>query len=238
MVPPDERYPVEAPGWRAIDGALAVLYRDAQPHQFASRTPYDLESTTPLPAITVYEAAGEGAEPAHWHYVTYGLSELFEKTSPQADVSGNGYELTFRLPREQTGEPPRWPLYLLHGIGGAVLSGSAALDTGHVVDLGDPLVPEALAPPGAAPTALRGVLCVPDPRLGKIGTPYGSLLFLSLFGVTADEMEALQAWPMKHKVGLVADVAPLAITRPDRTTYRDDPRTAPAFRRHALGMDL
>lgn len=221
----DQRYPVRAPGWAAIDLACARLYPGAVPHQFASNTAYDLESVSPLPAISVWEAAG------HWHFVTYGLSELFEKTSERRDVSGFGFELTLRLPRPAADDrPPAWPLRLLQGLGGFVLSGHAPLDTGHVIDLGGPL--------DGAGSALTGVVLVPDPQLGKLDTPHGSLLFLQLFGLAPDEVEALQTWDLPRKVGLVMEVDGLAITDPARPPLREDRRTAPIFLRYAARILL
>jgi hypothetical protein len=228
----DDRYPVEAPGWAAIDRALGMVHPGIVPHQFASKTAYDLESPSPLPAVSVYEGIG----PEHWHYVTYGLTELFEKTSADPGVSGFGFEITFRLPRPAGEEkPPVWPIRLLQGIGHYVLSGHGSLDTGHVVDLGGPLCPTSQS---EAPTRLQGVVCVPDPALSKIDTPHGSVLFLLLFGLTAEELEALEGWELRRKVGLVHEVAPAGITDPHRPPLADDPRTAPIWRRHLLGILL
>lgn len=223
----DDRYPVEAPGWAAIDRALGRVHPGVVPHQYASRTAYDLEGTAPLPAVAVYEGRG----PAHWHYVSYGLSELFEKSSPRADVSGFGFELTLRLPREEgESEPPGWPIRLLQGIGHYVLSGHGELDSGHVIDLGGALVP------GDRSTLLRGVVCIPDPTLGKIATPHGSLLFLQLYGLAEPEIEVMQQWELGRKVGLVLSASPLAITEPGRALLAEDPKTAFAYRRYALGI--
>lgn len=227
MADDDERYPVEAPGWASLDRAVAVAHRGQTPHQFTSQTAYDLESTNPLPAISVCS----GDDPAHWHYITYGLTELFEKSSRYPSVSGFGFELTLTVPRGEEEIPPSWPLALLQGIGGHVLSGHGALDSGHLIDLGGPLRPEPT-------TALTGVLCVPDPRLGKIETPHGSALFMALFGLTANELETMASWSLEQKVGLIRDVAPLALTDPDRPALADDPRTAHAFRRAALDLEL
>ncbi len=228
----NDNYPVQAPGWAALDRVGQTIYPGQTPHQFTSQTGYDLQSRNPLPAICVWE----GRDPAHWHFVTYGLTELFEKSSGDPKVSGFGFEVTFRVPRADGEEtPPAWPLALLQGIGHYALSGQGGLDSGHLIDLGGPLAPPV---EGAEPSKLTGVVAVPDPLFGKVDTQFGSVLFLQLYGLTADELGAMQAWKLERKVGLVTDVDPLGITRIDRAPLQDDRRTAAAFRRHALGILL
>ena len=226
----DDAEPLDAPGWTAIDRAAARLCPQQTPHQFTSQRAYDLEGTSPLPAITVWE----GRNPDHWLYVGYGLSELFEKTSPQPDISGFGFELVLRLPRcaDET-RPPSWPLTLLQGIGHYVLSGHGTLDSGHVIDLGGPLTG-----PEGGDSALRGVMCVPDPMLRKIDTVHGSLLFLTLFGLTGEELGAVETWDLSRKVSMVAELEPMAITRPSRRSYPSDPDVAPTWRRYATKILL
>ncbi|MFV2172583.1 suppressor of fused domain protein [Actinomadura sp. LOL_016] len=61
---------------------------------------WTLGGPDPLDGISVYPRA----DPVpHWHFVSYGMSELYEKTSSNADESGWGFEFTFRLVRD----PPR-----------------------------------------------------------------------------------------------------------------------------------
>lgn len=230
----DPRYPVEAPGWAALDRALGMVYPGQTPHQFTSERAYDLEGSAPLPAIEVFEASG----PDHWHFVTYGLTELFEKSSPDPAHSGFGFELTLRLPRS-AGEtmPPEWALRLLQALGHYVLSGHAGLDSGHVIDLGGPLAPAQSGGDGAErPCALEGVVLVPDPRLGELDTPFGRVLFLQLFGLTRDELEPMMEWDLERKVGLVLEAEPQAITDPARGSMREDRRRAPLYRRYELGV--
>jgi len=215
-------YPIHAPGWQSIDQACSIVHPGLLPHQFTSATAYELDSPNPLPAICVWEATA----PAQWHYVTYGLSELFEKSSPRADISGFGFELTLRLARAPGEEqPPSWPLRLLQGIGQYVMTGHGELDTGHIVDLGAPLLPG---------SALQGVVCVPDPQLGKVDTVHGSVLFLLLVGMCADEVTAMDGWDLGRKVGLVGELAPAGITEPGRGSWRVDPRRSATFRRYEL----
>lgn len=47
----------------------------------------------------------------HWHYVTYGLSNIFDVEQGLNDgVSGWGYELTWRVHDQTSSDgPPRWP---------------------------------------------------------------------------------------------------------------------------------
>lgn len=222
----DELYPVHAPGWTALDKVLGAVYPGQTPHQYTSKHGYDLDSRSPLPAISVCEAGG----PDHWHFVTYGLTELFEKSSKNAELSGFGYEVTLRLPRTaQEAQPPAWALSFLQAIGHYVLSGSGVLDSGHIIDLGGSLMPA-----HAGDTLLRGVVVLPDPTFGKVDTPFGSVLFLQLYGLTQDELTALSDWDMERKVGLVQEIDRLAITDPARAPLAQNPRTAAIFRRYAL----
>ena len=85
-----------APGWDAIDEALAGAYGDQEPKHYGTIIKYSLGGPDPLDGVSVYEHAGP---PAHWHYVSYGLSELYQKESEDLELSGWGIELTFRLVR-------------------------------------------------------------------------------------------------------------------------------------------
>ncbi len=219
-------YPVEAPGWAALDRALRRAYPGRVPHQFTSRTPYEETSRSPLPAVMAFEGNG----PEHWHLVGYGCSELFDKTSPNASISGFGFEVGIRLPRAPGEErPPAWAVVLLQAVGHHVLFGGARLDAGHVLDLGGALRPE-------PPSAQVACLCVPDPVLGKIDTPNGSVLFLSLIGLRAEERDEIASWDLVRKVYAARELAPGAIADPDRRAWAEDPATRTVWRRYTLGV--
>ena len=218
----------DAPGWAAIDGALARLYPRQVPHQFASQRAYELDGESPLPAIAVYE----GQRPDHWHFVTYGLSELFEKTSDDPARSGFGFELTLRTPRA-AGEtsPPSWPLRALQGLGRYVLGTRLGFDTGHCADLGGPIAQ-------GSDSELTCLALVPDPLLGQISTPFGALLFLQVVGLTPDELAAMQRLDHEGVVNLLAELDFHGITDPARSSYFKDSRKAPVLRRYQLGVLL
>ncbi len=218
--------PLDAPGWQAIDRHLAQRYGQQLPHQFTSRTAYDFESDSPLPAISAYEAS----TPPHWHLVTYGFSELFEKSSPDAQLSGFGYELTFRIPRAP-GEtmPPTWAVRLLQALGRYVFTEQAPFDTGHRADLGAPLCPG---------SQLCALACVPDPELGKITTVFGNLLFLQVVGLTAAEHTCMRNLSYEDVVLLLAEIDRLGLTDPTRSCWTLSPQKSPVFKRYELGIRL
>ncbi len=228
--------PVVAPGWDAIDRWVSAHFRGPTPHQFTSRTPYELDKPSPLPAITVWSTKA----PPGWIYVTYGLSELFEKSSEDPDVSGFGFEFTLRLPTgphgEQSEQPPVWPLRLLQSLGHHVLASRQGFDSGHAIDLGRSLVPP--QSDGPSECSLTGLLCLPDPLLGKIETPHGSLLFLRLFGVTSDELDAMKDLELASLVACVGELDPAEVTDPARGSFLEHPDKSKIVRRYKLGIEL
>ncbi|HFE45193.1 MAG TPA: suppressor of fused domain protein [Nannocystis exedens] len=225
-----------APGWAAIDAALTRLYPGQVPHQFASKTAYELATPSPLPAIAVYEVpptvVAGCQHPAHWHYISYGLSELFDKTSPDPEISGFGFELTLRTSKKESeSQPPAWGVRLLQALGRFVLSSGEGFDSGHRADLGGPLVP------GIA-TDLRGIAIVPDPTLGRIHTDFGALLFLQVIGLHGDEVEAMAEMDYQRVVMMLSELDHFARTELDRPSWLGDPATVPTVRRYRLGIGL
>jgi len=68
----------------------------------------------PLDGISAYVRT----EPVpHWHYISYGMSELYEKESDNPEQSGWGFEFTFRLARNPADhEIPLWPANLMQNL--------------------------------------------------------------------------------------------------------------------------
>ncbi|MFV8752331.1 suppressor of fused domain protein [Nannocystaceae bacterium ST9] len=228
---------IHAPGWDAIDRWVNGKFPAQTPHQFTSKAPYELDKPSPLPAITVWSTRS----PPGWLYVTYGLSELFEKSSDDPDVSGFGFELSLRLPMtltESEGDetPPVWPLRLLQSLGHHVLSTRKGFDSGHAMNLGGSIVPPNTD--GPRESVLAGLVCLPDPALGKVTTINGTLLFLRLFGVTTDELEVLGELELGSLVACIAELEPLAITDPSRGSFLADPQKARILRRYKVGIVL
>ena len=97
-------------GFDAISEKMKQLYPGQDGTYYDTIIPYSLGGGDPLDGVEVWES--ERGVP-HWHYITYGFSELYEKENDTPDVSGYGFELTFRLKRSGEEQPPSWPVSLL-----------------------------------------------------------------------------------------------------------------------------
>jgi hypothetical protein len=175
----------EAPGWAAIDAALKTVYPHQVPLHFAPRVRAIFGGPDPLDGISAYRT-GAGRD-AHWHFVTYGFSNLYyDENAAGGDFSGKGFELTMRLLHER-GEagPPAWAMNMLQNIARYVFNSGRGFEPGHYMPANGPL---RLGPP----TALMGAAFAIDPELGVIETPHGEVKFLQLFGVTQDELDRMK----------------------------------------------
>lgn len=199
-----------APGWDAIDAVLQSRYGDQEPRHVGYTPPAAFSHN--LQGCSAYRADG------HWHYVTYGLSELYE-SGPEDDpaYSGWGFELTLRVgAAEPAGtEAPGWPFTVLNQLANYVHGQGRLLADGDWIDLrgpitGHPGVPE------APPTDLVAFVIAVDPELGRIATPNGEVTFLQLVGITESERAAAAAGTTEAVLEAIRHTDPLLATRLDR----------------------
>ena len=202
------------PGWDAIEQALARLYPDQEPLHYAPSVPASLGGEYPLDGISIYRADGPRA---HWHLVSFGLSELYEKDSEDPDQSGYGFELTFRLARPKREErPPMWAIGMLQNVASYVVRTGNTLEEGDRLPLNGPI---ALG----HDTEIHAATFVLDSQLGRIETPHGRLKFLQLVGVTMDEIAAMQRWNSEGVIGMLARTNPRLVTSLARRSIMDNP---------------
>ncbi len=163
----------DAPGWSAIDRALNQLYPQQKPKHFGTVVPAALGGQDPLNGVSAYLRM----DPLpHWHYITYGFSDLFVKESPDPDTSGYGFELTFRLAcSDDSTEPPTWPIGLLQNLARYVFKSGNVLADGHWMNANGPIALE-------TDTLICSLGFINDPELKGIDTPHGHLDFLQLVG--------------------------------------------------------
>ncbi|MFW6638490.1 suppressor of fused domain protein [Nocardiopsis algeriensis] len=195
------------PGLIRIYEEWAERYPDVQPLtiQFAAGETSD----GGLDGVLAYPLDG------HWLLVTFGLTELGEKTSDEPRVSGAGFEFTCRIPREDGDESvPAWILRVLHALADRFLSGSD-LDVGHWIVTPSPL--------GGDPANgdMTSLVIVPDVDVRAMDTDNGIVLFFQLVGLKADEGADVQkAGTAAPLVALLRDRDPRMLTDPGRETVR------------------
>ena len=171
-----------------------------------------LGGSNPLDGVSAYEASG----PPHWHFVSYGMSDLYRKETDDPEVSGWGFEFTLRVRRYDETEPPAWALSFLNNLGRYVFQSGNSFDVGHHMDLNGPI---ALG----SETAIRAITFAPDVQLGSIPTPHGRVTFLQVVGLTLDEYDAVQTWDAAKFIGVIASRDPMLLTDLRRPTWLEDP---------------
>jgi hypothetical protein len=163
--------------WEAIQAKLSAVYGGQEPKHWGTIMRYSEGGPDPLDGISAYKAD----DPPHWHYVSFGFSEVGQKTSENKNVSGWGFELSFRLKRGETAkQPPEWPIVLLQKLARYVFNNRQPFDHEHYIRWGGPITKEEC-------TNLEAILFATDPQLGEVHTPNGKVNFLCAIAITSDE---------------------------------------------------
>lgn len=171
----------ETAGWDSIDCAFGLLYpNQADPLHFAPAVPMMLGGSEPLDGISVYDGGD------FWHFVTYGLSELYEKQSDDPETSGFGMEFTFKLAKSN----PETDQKEIRSICG-VLQKLAALTYAQ----GIRFLPFQTIYTGQAngidsegASQIAGFITVAEDKVESVNTPNGRVVFTELVGATNDEL--------------------------------------------------
>ena len=87
---------VEAVGWQAIEQEFLRVYPGQEnPKHYGTIIKWVLGGKDPLDGISIYDGG------SYWHFVSFGQTEIYEKETETPDVSGYGYELTFKLKKDE-----------------------------------------------------------------------------------------------------------------------------------------
>lgn len=138
----------------------------------------------PLDGISIYDAGDA------WHFVTYGLTELYEKESDNKEISGYGMEFTFKLKKddyENTEAEQKCICGILQSLArmtfeyGELFRPYEYIYTGQTTGIDS-----------KAKSNITGFITIPDTSLNPISTPNGKVEFVELIGVTNDELLAIQ----------------------------------------------
>lgn len=175
---------VEAVGWKAIEAEFERVYPgQTNPKHYGTLVKWVFGGNDPLDGISIYDGGD------YWHFVSFGQTEIYEKESDDKDISGYGYELTFKLKKYQY-EDEEGELKCICGIlqmiarltftKGEVFRPFEYIYTGQTTGI------DALQK-----SNLTGFICVPDSTVNTIQTPNGQVEFLELIGMTDAELKTL-----------------------------------------------
>lgn len=191
-------FPTAPPGLEAIYCACKRTYPDqSNPLQVTALVKYWLGGPDPLDYISMYTNPGDPTRniPPHWHYVSFGLSDLhgdgrvhdLQQQGGDSSTSGFGFELTFRLKKEPTeSSPPTWPAALMQALARYVFQSENILCCGDHVSWHAPL--------DASESRIQHMLMAEDPQLAAINSPFGKVTFIQIVGVCLEELQASQQW--------------------------------------------
>jgi hypothetical protein len=171
--------PVPA-GWAFIEALFAELYPGQTPKHAASRIApkNDLRlGRASVEGTNVYDAGDA------WHYVTLGLTDLYDQSDASLGPNGIRCELSMRVAKRASVEPPLWPVAFLgriasHVSQGAVLAHGVAFRTGPISG----------APAG---TAFEGAVALLDPAIEPRPGPFGKVGVILLVGLTARQLDEI-----------------------------------------------
>ncbi len=176
----------DAVGWNCINTELMKIYSEQEPKHFAPTLPFVVGGEDPLDGISVYESE---KQTKHFHFVTYGFSELYyDEESAGKEFSKYGFELTFRLKKENEDDNINWACNLLQNIAKYVFKSGKWFEEFHFIPANGPIR-------SGFDTEITALAFVLDPELGKIETPHGEVMFLQMVGLTTSEYEQLKQNP-------------------------------------------
>ncbi len=168
-------------GWAFIESLFADLYPGQTPrHAAPAIAPqHDLRlGRASVEGTHVYDAGRA------WHYVTLGLTELYDQSDASVGPNGIRCELSMRVAKHDSTEPPLWPVAFLgkiaaHVSQGAVLAQGVSFRTGPI--------------PGApAEAGLEGAVALLDPGIEPRPGPFGKVGVILLVGLTGPQLEELK----------------------------------------------
>ena len=176
---------INTSGWDAITEACEKLYpNQTNPIHYAALIKWRFGGNDPLDGISIYDAGD------CYHFVTYGMSELYEKKSDNKELSGFGMEFTFKLKKDNYLNEEA-EIKCICGIlqtlaritfnNGGLFKPNEYIYTGQTsgIDVNKKSI-------------ITGFITIMDNDLKIIDTPNGKVTFVELIGATNSELLAIK----------------------------------------------
>lgn len=175
---------LEAIGWQAIEREFLRVYPGQDnPKHYATIMRWIFGGNDPLDGISVYDGGD------YWHFISFGLTEIYEKESDTAEISGYGYELTFKLKKDDYEDEEaeiRNVCGILQMIARLTFTRGEIFQPFEYIYTGQTTGIDA-----KQKSNLTGFITVKDPTVETIDTPNGKVVFIELIGMTDSELKSL-----------------------------------------------
>ena len=177
---------INVSGWDAITKACEEVYpTQKDPKHYGTLISWELGGNDPLKGISIYDGGD------YWHFVTYGLSELYEKKSNVKEVSGYGMEFTFKLKKanyENEENEIRCICNILQ------LIARITFTTGELFKLYEYIYSgQTEGIDWKRKSNITGFITIPDDKFHEIDTQNGKVCFVEFIGATDRELRAIQS---------------------------------------------
>ena len=180
----EEDVRVEEMGFDAITKEFERIYpNQINPKHYGTLISWKLGGNNPLQGISIYDGGD------YWHFVSYGLSELYAKVSEVKEISGYGMEFTFKLKKEDY-DDVELELKCICGIlqsiarltfvDGEIFHPFEYLYTGQTMGVDV-----------EQKSNITGFITIPDSDANILDTPNGRVEFVQFIGVTDKELKAI-----------------------------------------------
>ena len=173
---------INTSGWTAIEEEFDRVSLRKVNH-YAAIIPWRLGGPDPLDGISIYDGGD------YWHFVTFGLSELYDKESDDKEYSGYGMEFTFKLKKadyeDEEGEI-RCICGNLQNIAKVTFNNNELFLPYEYVYTG-----QTEGIDRYQKSELTGFITIPDPSVNTLSTPNGKVEFVEFIGVCDRELKAV-----------------------------------------------
>ena len=171
-------------GWDAITAEAERIYPEQkEPKHYGTLIKWAFGGSSPLDGISVYDGGD------FWHFVTYGLSELYEKESEDKEISGYGMEFTFKLKKGNHKDEEaeiETVCGLLQQIARFTFTDGSIFKPFEYLYSGQTSGIDA-----ENASAITGFITIPDPNFQTLHTKNGIVTFVEFIGATDSELKAL-----------------------------------------------
>lgn len=180
-------------GMDAITAVFAEKYPNQEEHLYCKAlVPWRLGGDDPLDGISIYD----GGE--YWHFVTYGLSELYEKENEDLQTSGYGMEFTLKLkkiPQRDSRDEISCICSVLQEIAKMTFQNGECFLPNEYLYTGQQTGLDA-----QGTSKLTGFITIADDSIPPIITPNGKVCFVEFIGATDAELCAIQNGTLSGEV--------------------------------------